>query len=256
MKSVNNNNDSKRNISLLYVGIAAGILLAAIVLSVFIMVTLLPPVAASHELSSEEQGIISRTIERTESDESISSGHSLQVWQKEIQTGALSLTEFVRISFTGTHYLLQGKDDASFAKDISFAVYGSETKAADLTSVLSSSSRIYVMDDALNSMNESYSPSILMAATDEVGTRVLSVQLEQPIMDEEGYAFGVRSVSGSISIEGDQARTDFYVDNNLRPGQLSIQKDASGGQKFSMLWDTRNENSGVQIGRASCRERV
>jgi beta-N-acetylglucosaminidase len=246
MKSVNNNNrHAKRNIGLLYVGIAAFILLAGIAASVFIMAAVLPPVSSSHELSSEEQGIISRTIERTESNDNISSGHSLQVWQKEIQTGTLSLSEFVRLSFTGTYYLLQGKDDASFAKDISFAVYGSDTKADDFASTLSSNSRIYVIEYVLNGVNESYSTSASLAVTDKVGTRVLSVKLEQPIMDEEGYAFGVRSVSGSISIEGDQARTDFYVDNNLRPGQLSIQKDVSGGQKFSMLWDTRNENSGV-----------
>ena len=245
MKSVNNQKrDSNHKISLLYVSIAAFILLAGIAASVFISASLLLSVPAAHELSTEEAGIISRTIERTVSDKNDSSAHSLSAWQKQMKSGAISLSEFVRLSFTGTYYLLQGKDDDSFAKDISFAVYGDEAKATELTPVLSSSSRIYVMNNMLRTLNEAYFSSSLIAAADKVGTRVLSVKLDQSIMDEEGYAFGVRSVTGSISIEGDKARTDFYVDNNLRPGKLSIQKDASAGQKFSLLWDTRSEEPG------------
>ena len=257
----------RHTIRIFYLSLAGAVLLAGISAAVM-LASVIFSTGTAGTLPSDEQAIISRTIEMTKGQEQSNSpdqkqaGSSLAAWQKEISSGQLTLSEFVRLSFTGTKYLLEGKDDTDFAKDLAYAVYGtgnsgtesngtdvSDTSGSDssdggISSALSENSRVYVIEQTLRAISESYAPADTAALTDKVGTRIISVKLNQSIQDDEGFGFGIRKVSGSISIEGDQARTDFYVDNNLRPGQLSIAGDASGEQSFSMMWDTRTETPG------------
>jgi len=228
----------KNNIRLLYLFLAGFILLAGI-MAVSVLLYVIYSAGTSYSLSDEEKAIISRTAQITQTQDSSS------VWQKEIASGQLTLSEYVRVSFTGTKYLLEGADDKVFAKDLSGAVYGSESKSADLTKELTESSRVYVIEQMLRALNESYAPPMSEAITDKTGTRVVSFELDQSLQDEEGYGFGVRSVSGRITINGTRARTDFFIDDNLRPGQLSISEDTSGARSFSMLWDSRREDPGT-----------
>jgi len=246
----------KNYIRILYLCLGVFIVTAGIT-AVILLSAVIFPEGPSFTLSEESAGIINRTIELTQAQTQTQSQlqSSSAVWQKEISSGQLTIAEFVRISFTGTQYLLKGKDDAAFSRDLAYAVFGngsvnapgSEVKAGELNSALSSNSRVYVIEQTIRGVNESYAPKSTPAAADTTGTRVLSVQVDQSIQDEEGYGFGVRQISGSISIEGDQARTDFYIDDNLRPGQLSITQDAAGAQTFSMIWDTRREAPGAHF---------
>ena len=246
----------KNNIRIFYLCLGAFIVTAGITAAILLSAIIFPE-KSSYALSEESRGIINRTIELTQAQVQSQSEvqASSSIWQREISSGQLTIAEFVRISFTGTQYLLKGKDDAAFANDLAYAVFaagsasapGNESKAGKLAAALSASSRVYVIEQTLRSLNESYAPAAAEAAADTVGTRVLSVQVDQSISDEEGYGFGVREISGSISIEGDQARTDFYIDNNLRPGQLSITSDDAGAQTFSMIWDTRREDPGAHF---------
>lgn len=228
----------KYRIRSLYLFLAAGVLIAGTAALVLVLSAIFS-VGPAVKLTPDELAIISRTAEMTKTQNAAAS------WQKEISAGQLTISEYVRICFTGTNYLLEGKGDPSFAKDLSYAVYGSDQKSEGMTSDLEDNSRVYMIEKTLRSMNEAYAPPVSEAITDPVGTRVLSIMLDQAIQDDEGYAFGIRKVSGTISIDGEQARTDFYIDDNLRPGQLSITRGTAGDQSFSMVWDTRNEDSGL-----------
>jgi len=247
MKSVNDREINVRhNIRLLYFGLAGFVLTAGITAAILLSAVIFST-GPSLAITADETAIISRTLEITDPQTQTQEDalRSNAVWQEEIASGQLTVSEFLRVSFTGTQYLLQAKDDSAFAKDLAKAVYGGEEKAGELALALSADSRIYVIEQTLGGINPAYAPPPAEAITDKSGTRVISVQLDESIEDDEGYGFGVRKVSGMISIEGDQARTDFYIDNNLRPGQLAITSDASGAQKFSMLWDTRRETPGI-----------
>ena len=246
MKSVNSREISVRyNIRLLYFSLACFVLIAGITTAILLSVVIFST-GPSFSASADEKAIISRTLELTQPQTQTQAEalRSNTLWQDEITSGQITVSEFLRVSFTGTQYFLEGKDDAAFAKDLAYAVYGGEDKASDLVLALQDDSRVYVIEQTLGAVNIAYVPPASEAITDKSGTRVLFVQLDQSIQDDEGYGFGVRKVSGLISIEGDQARTDFYIDDNLRPGQLSIAGDVPGGQSFSMLWDTRREKPG------------
>ena len=188
------------------------------------------------ELDANESAIVTRVLASTSL-----SGEN--VWMDEISSGRSTLNEFVRHCFTGTTYLLSGKDDAAFASDLSFALYGSVDQSANIAALLSEQSRVYVIESLLYSLNTGYSPAFSPDA-DAAATRVLAVNLEDPIHDEENFAFGIRKVGGTITISGDQARTDFYVDGNLKPGQLQLSSDSGESSRFSLLWDTRREVPG------------
>ena len=227
----------KHNIRLPYVFLSLTLLIAGGAAAVLLFLLLFSPGPAA-ALSPEETAILSRTAERT------GTQAAADIWGRELSAGQLTLSEYVRVSFTGTQYLLAAKDDASFAADLSYAVYGSEDKAGELQTELAGNSRVYTIEKTLRSLDASFAPASSDAVSDPLGTQVLSVELNQSLQDEEGYAFGIRKVSGTISISGDQARTDFYIDGNLRPGQLSVSGDAAGVRNFSLAWDTRSEVPG------------
>ena len=227
----------KKNFRLVFVALSSLIMLLGIGVTVYaagVLYSLNEPSA----LTDEEEGIISRTADI------VGAQAGINQWETEISTRQASLSEYLRVSFTGTSYLLTGKDDEAFSKDLSQAVYGSEDHASDILGMLSQTSRIYVIETLLAEISPTYASSD-EGAIDEVGTQLSSILVDNPICNEEGYAFGIREISGDILINGSDARTDFYVDKDLRQGQLAITQDESGAQNFSMVWDTRSENAGT-----------
>jgi beta-N-acetylglucosaminidase len=226
----------KPNIRLTYLG-AAFITILAGAAVMFLLMNMFAQDRV-HSLTSEERLIIERTMERTGSQTSAS------IWQEEVSSGHAALSDLVRIAFTGTDYLLTGKNDAAFAVDLSYALYGTEADADIISDMLTAQSRVRVVEETLRSMQESYVPKTYESSPDTIGTTISSVQSDQPMQNEEGYGFGIRQVSGTIHIEGDQVRTDFYIDGDLRPGQLTISENDLGVQHFSMSWDTRRELPG------------
>lgn len=188
-------------------------------------------------VSDEERDIISRTSALLQAES------SREVWESEISGGQLTISDYVRTSLTGSKYLLQNKSDDSFAMDLSYVVYGNYDHAAELFSSLKGKSRNYVIEKCLADINSKYAPST--GFSDETGTQVIDVIMESPLQDDDGYVFGLRKISGKIQMEGTEARTDFYIDDSLRPGNLDIQAAFLGTQAFSMTWDSRDEMPGV-----------
>ena len=130
MKSVNDReNNVRHNIRLLYFGLAGFVLIAGITAAILLSVVIFST-GPSLAISADEKAIISRTLEITKPQTQTQKDAQLSniVWQEEIASGQLTVSEFLRISFTGTQYLLRGKDDAAFAKDLAKAVYGGEGK--------------------------------------------------------------------------------------------------------------------------------
>ncbi len=189
------------------------------------------------EVSVQEEEIITRTslIANTVS--------AKDVWTREIASGQLSLSDYVRISLTGSGYLLQDRNDEIFAQDLAYVAYGSAEKSDEILNMLAGRSRKFVIERVLSDMNPRYTP--LQGFSDEKGTQLISFRADNPLQDEVGYVFGLRKISGTIDIEGNEARTDFFVDDALRPGHLSLTTTSSGGQSFSMTWDARREESGL-----------
>lgn len=187
-------------------------------------------------VSDEERNIISRTSSLLQAES------SREVWESEISRGQLTVSDYVRTCLTGSRYLLQNKSDDSFAMDLSYIVYGNYDHAAVIFSSLDGKSRNYVIEKSLADISAKYAPS--MGFSNETGTQVTDVIMDSPLQDDDGYVFGLRKISGQIRMEGSEARTDFFIDDSLRPGHLSVQAAYSGVQAFSMTWDSRDEMPG------------
>lgn len=188
-------------------------------------------------VSEEEQNIISRTCGLIQAESSNKS------WESEISEGQLTVSDYVRTCLTGSQYLLQNKSDDSFAMDLSYVVYGNYDHAPELFASLKGKSRNYVIEKCLADISSKYAP--LMGFSDETGTQVIEVIMESPLQDDNGYVFGLRKISGTIRMDGSEARTDFFVDDSLRPGNMSVQETILGTQNFSMTWDSRAELPGA-----------
>lgn len=217
--------------------LASIVLLIAAVVFVLLLQTAWKGNNNPRELPADVSLLVSRTAEVT------GTAEAQEIWLAELQSGRISVHDFTRICFTGTDYLLQGKDDMVFAKDLSYAIWGTAEQADRIADMLKDNSRIFVIESVLYSVYADYAPDF-SEDKDHTGTRVLAVELGSPIQDSEGYAFGVRKSVGSITIAGDHARTDFYIDGNLRAGQMSLSEQEGDTKTFSLIWDTRRELSG------------
>ena len=57
---------------------------------------------------------------------------SYNVWRREIESGQLSLADYVRISLTGSDYLLQDRTDKVFANDLAYIAYGTVEQSEEI----------------------------------------------------------------------------------------------------------------------------
>ena len=167
---------------------------------------------------------------------------SLSCWIREIEQGHLSVSDYVENQFTAHPYLLSGKDDSAFASDLACVAYNDAYRVDEIETMLSGGSRRYAIEKILSDVDPSYSP--FNGFSDPVGTRCGSIEIKSPLENEEGYAFGVRRIEGTMQVEGEEMRTDFFVDRSLRPGQIYVPQ-VSGPVQFAMEWDTINEIPGM-----------
>lgn len=165
------------------------------------------------------------------------------VWAREIAAGKVSMSDYMRTVFTGSTYLLQDKSDEEFALDLAVAIYNDNTRADEIAALLDGQSRNYVIEKILTEESEKYAP--INGYSDATGTSVSQINVQSAISDEEGYAFGIRQVFGTISIEGEEARTDFFVDGLMRPGNISLMPAGGANRPFSLEWDAREELAGT-----------
>ena len=207
-------------------------LFIALATACIFMILLKPQTPKS--LDNEGENIIRRTIEIT------ATGASEDDIIRKIDAGSVSVGDYVASSFTGSIYLLQNKDDQAFASDLSYALYGDSSKSADIKSDLDSYSRKYVIDKYSVDIDEDYGLSNPL--TDSKGSRINSCEITKPMDSDSGYTIGIRQVEGICDIDGDEVRTDFYVDGTIY--QATIKYDEDGSNNFKVSWDT----SGVEEG--------
>ena len=107
--------------------------------------------------------------------------------------------------------------------------------------MLNGGSRRYVIEKILSEVDLSYTP--VNGFSDPVGTQCGRIEIKSPLENEEGYAFGIRRIEGNMQVEGSEMRTDFFVDQSLRPGEIYVPQ-VSGQVDFTMEWDTLGEIPG------------
>lgn len=166
---------------------------------------------------------------------------TLPVWQREIEQGHLSVADYVENQFTAHPYLLSGKDDSAFASDLACVAYNDAFQTDKINGMLEGGSRRYVIEKILSEVDLSYMP--VNGFSDPVGTQCGEVEIKSPLENEEGYAFGIRKIEGNMQVKGNEMRTDFFVDQSLRPGQIHVPQ-TSGQVDFTMEWDTLGEIPG------------
>lgn len=165
-----------------------------------------------------------------------------EVFLAELSDGTFSVSDFVRMQLTSSSYLLKNRADDAFSLDLSYIAYGDLDHAKEIEDKLSGSSRNLVIEKVMTGIKSGYFPQ--KGFSEEKATFLKNYEITSPLQNEEGFAFGIRRVSGSISMSGNQARTDFFVDSTLRIGALEIDTSKDGNQSFTMTWDAREENPG------------
>ena len=216
-----------------------GYLLAALatlvvsMVAALIFVILLKPVSVD-SIGSKGEDIIARTIEITHT------GADKDFITRKIDSGSLSVGDYVASSFTGSLYLLDSKDDAAFAQDLSYALFGDGSKASDIEGQLKDFSRKYVINEFASQADSSY--ALTNELEDKSGSRIKSCEITKPMDSDNGYTLGIRQVEGVCDIDGDEVRTDFYVDGVIY--QATIKYDSENSNNFKVSWDT----SGVEEG--------
>ena len=166
---------------------------------------------------------------------------SLPRWESEIEQGHLSVSDYVENQFTAHTYLLSGKDDHEFASDLACVAYNDAYKVEEIEEMLKDGSRKYAIEKILTDVDPSYAP--MNGFSDPVGTRCGNIEMLSSLENEEGYAFGVRRIEGEMTVDGQEMRTDFFVDNTLCPGEVYVPQ-VSGQVQFTMEWDTKGERPG------------
>ncbi|MBO4927015.1 MAG: hypothetical protein J5379_02030 [Clostridiales bacterium] len=166
---------------------------------------------------------------------------ALPYWEGEVEQGHVSVSDYVETQFTSHMYLLTGKDDSAFASDLACVAYNDAYQVQEIESMLSGGSRKYAIEKILSDVDPSFAP--VNGFSDPKGTQCGSVMIQSPLENEEGYAFGIRQIDGAMQVEGRELRTDFFVDNSLRPGEVYVPQ-VSGQVQFTMEWDTFGEQPG------------
>ncbi len=159
-----------------------------------------------------------------------------------ISSGSISVGDYVATTLVSSEYLLQGKDDYDFARDLAYILYGDESTDKDVNSIydsLDSTSRIYVVNEYASDVDVHF--ALTSNSIDEKGTQVESCEITKPLSGESEYTIGIRQVEGSFDITGDEVRTDFYVDGIVY--QATIKYDDSK-EDFTVSWDTSGVSEG------------
>ena len=218
----------------LYIGLA----IASGVLGIIVLVIVCGALISLEKevsLSSEAKDMMYRTAVLTATEE------ALPYWENEVEQGHLTVSDYVESQFTSYPYLLHGKDDSAFASDLACVAYNDAYNTEEILALLDGGSRRYAIEKIVSEVDPKYAP--INGFSDPKGTQCGSVKVTDPLENEEGYAFGIRRIDGTMTMEGDALRADFFVDQSLRPGSIEVPK-TSGEVPFTMDWDTKGEVPG------------
>lgn len=217
-----------------YIVFAALSLLVGLILLVMVAGTLIS-LDREAPLSKDAQDTMYRCAVLTNNEASLAN------WKTEVEQGHVSVSDYVRVLFTGHDYLLSGKDDGSFAADLACVAFNDAFNTEEIAGLLDGGSRKYTIEKVLSDVDPSYAP--LGGFSDQKGTVCTSVEMMSPLQNEEGYAFGIRQIDGQMRVDGNELRADFFVDGMPRTGEIYV-PPISGLVQFTMEWDTHGEIPG------------
>ncbi len=186
------------------------------------------------ELSGNEQDIIVRTANLTRNQ------NSLRTVLYRAGAGYYSTGDFVIRSLTSSDYLIDGKDDPSFANDLSSIISGN-AEVEEVGSILNglvTSSRMYVINEFLKSENRRFAATSRISS--EPGDSFENCVISQNIVGQDSVTLGICKLQGSFSATGSEIRTDFFIDGVFYQGNIRIQDsgDGSGSKTFVMAWNS------------------
>ena len=186
-------------------------------------------------LSQEDKDAMYRTAVLTHTEA------ALPYWEREVQMGHVAISDYVENQFTSHQYLLSGKDDVAFASDLACVAYNDAYDTEEIEEMLQDASRRYVIEQVMSGVDESYAP--INGFKEKTATSCSDIVVRSPLENEEGYAFGIRRIEGTMEVEGKEMRADFFVDQSLRPSEIYVPQ-TSGQVDFTMEWNTKGENPG------------
>ncbi len=218
---------------------------ACAVFAVFIIAIVIAGVSLSgmsipyHDPSSQEEDIVLRAAALT------NNSGSVRTALYRVGAGFLTAGDYTIRSFTSSDYLINGKDDAAFASDLSSVINGQEDpeQVSSIMSMLESSSRMYVINETIREEDPSLKAS--GRVPDVPGDSFSDCVLTSSLEGEGGLTIGIRKVEGSFVTTGDEIRTDFFVDGMSYQGNITISESEEGSKSFVMTWNTNGISSGV-----------
>ncbi len=154
-------------------------------------------------------------------------------WQREMTTGAQQTEMFLLRVFTGTSYLMAGRNDRAFARDL-YDVLLAEQAGQDW---LDHVEVFFAKGGSRLSLLQAM-PSIPAIDTPEGSVRAFSITTRFPRIDQ--VTIGTAIATGQCRLDHVQARLMLYVDGSLRTGSWIHTADPT----FEVRWDTRAETPG------------
>ena len=198
--------------------------------------------SSAKKLDSEGEAIVERAATMLSNEDGSIDEHARALAIERIEDGIFSLGDYVISVMTDSSYLMNAYDDNTFASDICFVLYGNEASDDDISSVISllkNKSRQFVISRKLAEIDEHYEASSYV--TDNKGSSVSDCSISSLPGNEDGYTIGIRQISGSYVADGNEVRTDFFIDGVLYQGYLVSSDNQTNGlvdSSFVISWDT------------------
>ena len=242
----------RKSSNVTYLILSAAALVCGIV-AVFIVASMCStgaPVSRSKVLDDDAEEVLARVVQTTNfgqySDEEIE--EQVDFISCRINSGAYTLGDYVLTSFTSSTYLMGNITDEVFVKDFIFVMTGDvdEDDASDYVEEIHGKSRKFFMAEYIREMDEGDIYLVSADIEDEEGSSFSDCVITSQLEGSAGYTVGVRCVEGNFQIDGEEVRTDFFVDGVLHQGALTIDNEAdSNRQNFVVSWDTAGVTSGM-----------
>ena len=210
--------------------IVAGLLIAAVAWFHFLVQqdTQARAAIAAKATDSEMRSLVGRTAAVGGTSEA-----GAKRWIGELRSGSLRTGDLLLRVFTGTSYLIGGRSDRAFARDVYFVLTGREPDSAWLDKA-----DVFFINGGSRTTFLGTAPDIAPVSAPEGSVRSLAVTSSFPRIGL--MTVGIATAEGQCRIEQVAARTSLYVDGRLR-SNADIQP---GDQTFQVDWDTRSEDPG------------
>ena len=164
--------------------------------------------------------------------------------EMRVRYGTYSTGDYVLSAMTSPDYLVKNPDDEQFAKDLCNVVYGGQNDSvvSEIRQELGSNNRMTVINNVISKADRKFAVS--GDTRSGTGSVITGIQLDQGLSGDDEYTVGIKEISGSFSANGDEIRTDLFVDGALHRGYLKYDKTASGSKSFVLAWDTAGFDPG------------